>query len=87
MTPPERVDCQQAASRLYEYLDGEVTPEVEATVRAHLAECAGCFSLFGFEDAYLTFLRARTQARGAPEHLKKRIFERIMLDKEHKETK
>lgn len=81
MTPPEKIDCREAAARLYEFLDGEVTPEIEAAVRSHLAECAGCFSLFGFEDAYLTFLRARTQARGAPEHVKKKIFEQILLEK------
>ncbi len=82
MTPQKKIDCREAATQLYDYLDGELTPEAEAKVRAHLAHCSGCFSLYGFEDAYLTFLRARTQARSAPEHLKKKIFEQILLDKE-----
>ncbi len=81
MTTTEPIDCHAAARRLYEYLDGELTPEVEASVKAHLERCAQCFSLYGFEGAYLAFLRARTRAQVAPEHLKKRIFEQVLLDR------
>jgi anti-sigma factor (TIGR02949 family) len=86
MTAPEPIDCHEAARRLYEYLDDELTPEVEASVRAHLKDCANCFSLCGFEGAYLSFLKARTKAQAAPEHLKKRIFEQILLDRDSAET-
>jgi anti-sigma factor (TIGR02949 family) len=86
MTPPNSIECREAAARLYEYLDGELNHETEAEVRAHLADCVKCFSLYGFEDAYLAFVRARTQARTAPEHLRKKIFEQIILaDKESPE--
>ncbi len=79
MTEEPRMDCHQAAGRLYEYLDGELTPEIERTVREHLSDCAPCFSLFNFEETYVKFLSARTQARKAPQHLKRRIFEQILL--------
>ncbi len=82
MTEPRQMDCHAAANRLYDYLDGELTSEVEVAVRDHLAECAPCFSLFGFEQAYVTFLKARTQARRAPAHLRKRVFEQILFDRE-----
>ena len=77
---PRRLDCREAADRLYEYLDGELTPADEAAVRTHLADCAGCFSLFGFESAYLRFLEARARARNAPPALKRRILDQLLLD-------
>jgi anti-sigma factor (TIGR02949 family) len=86
MTATEPIDCQAAASRLYEYLDGELTPEAEASIRTHLEECAPCFSLFGFEGAYLAFLKARTKARTVPEYLKKHIFEQVLFDRDSVET-
>lgn len=77
--PVERLDCQGAVDRLYDYLDGELTPEVEAAVRAHLADCSRCFKLFGFEGAFLRFLEARTRAQGAPIALKRRILDTLFL--------
>ena len=82
MNASRKIDCQAAAERLYEYLDGELTPESEAEVRAHLDDCAPCFKLVEFEDAYLSFLRARTRAHQAPEHLKKRVFERVLFNRD-----
>jgi anti-sigma factor (TIGR02949 family) len=82
MNAPDSIDCRAAAEQLYEYLDGELTPDVEDAVRTHLHDCAPCFRLFGFEEAYLAFLRARARARQVPEHLKKRIFEQVLFDRD-----
>jgi len=71
-------DCLEATEHLYEYLDGELTPMVESAVRAHLAACGHCFSLFGFEQAYLRFLEARARAQGAPPALRRRILEQLL---------
>jgi anti-sigma factor (TIGR02949 family) len=81
MKAPDSIDCRAAAEQLYAYLDGELTPDVKAAVRAHLEDCAPCFRLYGFEESFVAFLRARTQARHAPEHLKKRIFEQVLFDR------
>jgi len=86
MNAPRKIDCQAAADRLYEYLDDELTLEAKAEVRAHLDDCAICFKLLGFEDAYLSFLHARTRAHQAPEHLKKRIFQQVLFDKDSAES-
>jgi len=80
MKSPRKIDCREAAERLYDFLDRELTPDLEAEIRAHLDECAKCFSLARFEDAYLSFLHARTRAHRAPEHLRRRVFERLFLD-------
>jgi len=86
MSAPRKIDCQAAADRLYEYLDGELTPDAYDEVRAHLEDCALCFKVFGFENTYLAFLRARTRAQKAPEHLKKRIFKHILFDQDSAES-
>ncbi len=82
MTAANETDCHAIAMRLYEYLDREMTREDEAAVRAHLADCRGCVSLFNFEGAYLKFLSARANARNAPDHLRKRIFEQLLCNED-----
>ena len=82
MSEPEMIDCRAALEQLYEYLDGELSAAAETSVRAHVADCAHCFGPFDFETAYLRFLEARTRARGAPEHLRRRILDALLFDSE-----
>ena len=77
---PRNMTCHEALNHLYEYLDRELTPQVELQVRHHLAACMPCTNRFGFEDTFLKFLEARSQAQGAPPELKRRILERLFLD-------
>ena len=74
------MNCRDAAARLYEYLDGELTPEITARVREHLADCQPCFQRFGFEEAFLRFLRARRAGRDAPPDLRQRILDQVLLE-------
>jgi anti-sigma factor (TIGR02949 family) len=80
MTLPEHLDCRQTVELLYEFLDGELTPEVEAAIRHHLERCAGCLGLYDFERAYLRFLEARTRAVGAPAPVRRRILDELFGD-------
>lgn len=76
------LECHEAAEHLYELLDQELTPELEAAVRAHLDACKHCFSVYEYERAFKRFLEARTRTRGAPEQLKRKIFEQLLLEQE-----
>jgi anti-sigma factor (TIGR02949 family) len=80
MTEPAPIDCHEAVQRLYEFLDGELTPDLEAAIRHHLRLCAGCFGLYDFERAYLRFLEARTRAVGAPAPVRQRILDELFED-------
>ncbi len=82
MTPRERVDCRAAFDRLYEYLDGELTPERDVEVREHLGHCLGCLRLAEFETAYVRFLEARAAAVRAPDALKKRILRQLLFSED-----
>jgi anti-sigma factor (TIGR02949 family) len=74
MSGHEHMDCQEALDRLYEFLDGELTPDAATAIREHLEACAGCVGLYDFERAYLRFLEARTRTVGAPAHVRRRIL-------------
>lgn len=75
------MNCDDAVEHLYSYLDGELTAETETAVRGHLEDCSGCSGQFECERAFLRFLEARAKAQCAPEPLKRRIFEQILLDR------
>jgi mycothiol system anti-sigma-R factor len=68
------MNCRQALDRVYEFLDKELTPEVEREVREHLEACKPCGQHYDFEQAFLTFLQARCRSRSAPPDLKRRIL-------------
>jgi mycothiol system anti-sigma-R factor len=68
------MNCREALDHVYEYLDRELTPEVELEVREHLQACQPCGQHFDFEDAFLKFLQARCRGRSAPPDLKRRIL-------------
>ena len=71
------MNCREAVEHLYEYLDKELTPEVERAVRQHLHDCQPCLDQFDFEDAFLRFLQARCKTRSAPPELKHRILHEL----------
>jgi mycothiol system anti-sigma-R factor len=68
------MNCREALDHVYEYLDKELTPEVERAVREHLEACQPCGQHFDFEDSFLRFLQARCRSRSAPPDLKRRIL-------------
>ncbi len=53
MNSHEGLDCASAMARLWDYLDGELTPEKVAAVREHLAECADCLPHARFAERFL----------------------------------
>jgi len=73
-------DCAEAVEHLYELLDNELTPELTERVRRHFEHCPECFPRYEFESAFKRFLQARTASRAAPEGLRRRVFEQILLD-------
>ena len=71
------MNCRECVEHLYEYLDREMTPDLEREIRAHLAHCPPCGEHHDFEALFLKFLRARCTAQGAPPALRRRILEQL----------
>lgn len=57
------MNCEEVMRQLWDYLDGELTPERMQAIEAHLAMCGRCHPQAEFERA---FLRAVASARAEP---------------------
>lgn len=79
-------DCDHAVENLYALLDDELGPELKSRVRQHFDACPECFPLFRFEEAFSRFLKARLAAREAHPDLRRRVFERLLLEAKGPET-
>jgi mycothiol system anti-sigma-R factor len=83
MNGPNRGDdmpCDAVLERIYEFLDGELTSDVDEKIRAHLATCRTCYPHFRHEEVFLRFLERRAQIEKAPPSLRRRIFKRLLDD-------
>jgi mycothiol system anti-sigma-R factor len=71
------MNCREALEHLYEFLDEELTPELQNEVRQHLEACSPCGERFDSQDAFLKFLQARCRSKSAPPELKRRILHEL----------
>mgnify|MGYP001274109137 CR=1 FL=1 len=70
-------DCSETLHRLYEFLDGEMTPEDTVKIQAHLLECGPCMAEHDRETAMKALLRRACACEPAPVELRMRIVQRI----------
>jgi anti-sigma factor (TIGR02949 family) len=73
----EKMDCTAAMRQLWDFLDGELTEERMAAIRAHLDRCSPCLTNEDFERAFLAALSGCKSRQCAPDGLRKKIFERL----------
>lgn len=78
---PEMIPCDQVISRLWEYIDGELTEESADKVRAHLDICSRCFPQYDFQRAFKEFTR-RSAQKPMPPELRRRVFEAIIAEED-----
>jgi anti-sigma factor (TIGR02949 family) len=67
------VTCRGALARLYEYIDGELSPADTKAVKFHLKLCRECSKRFRFEEQLLAGIREKCRTAAIPEDLRKRI--------------
>ena len=70
--------CSTVLEKLYEFLDGELTPDVDEQIRAHLAICQHCFPHFEHERVFLRFIEKRALIVRAPPALRRRILQQLL---------
>ncbi|HEX7119838.1 MAG TPA: zf-HC2 domain-containing protein [Longimicrobiales bacterium] len=77
----DKTTCRDAVARLYEYLDGELTPDDAAAVRRHFELCKRCYPHLSFCQAFQDALRRAAQGRPcAPEHLRRKLAELLRAE-------
>ncbi len=74
-----QIDCKEAAKRLHELIDGELTPEIEEAIRRHLRDCAPCMAVYEFEEAFCRFVKIKAKGQTTPGDLKERILKELGL--------
>lgn len=72
-----KLDCRSALQQLWDYMDGELTPERMAAVKRHVAECAHCVPHAEFAERFLAALHDTRDARCCPEALRARVVAKL----------
>lgn len=76
----EQIDCASAMERLFEFLDGELGPELESRLRAHLEVCSHCFGQAGFERRFLAAVQAARETERCPDRLRARVLDALQRE-------
>lgn len=67
------MSCGEAMSVLWDFLDGELSDERAAAIRAHLEACRPCHKHHEFERAFLEAVAAARETDPAPPALRSRV--------------
>jgi anti-sigma factor (TIGR02949 family) len=74
------LDCDAVMRQLWDYCDGELTPERMETIRAHLAVCQRCYPQYEFERDFLALLQRATREHSDPTRLRERLIRALEAD-------
>lgn len=78
----EEISCEEAAERVYEYLDGELGEERAAEVRCHVEKCKRCYPMFNWERMFLDVVESRAGRAEPNPELRRRV--EALLDREER---
>lgn len=71
------LDCRSAMQQLWDYVDGELTPERLSAVERHLTECAHCHPHAEFAERFLAAIHASRDQRCCPQATRQRVMEKL----------
>lgn len=69
------ITCDEAAKRVYEYLDGELDEERAEAIRCHVERCRRCYPMYDWERLFLDVLRERAERPEPSEELRRRVLQ------------
>lgn len=74
------IPCEEAARKVYEYLDGELADADAEAVRCHVEQCERCYPMYNWEQMFLDVLKERGERPEPSDQLRRRVAE--LLDRE-----
>ena len=77
-TAERPVDCGEALSKLFEFLDAEIGEADGDRIRQHLADCEPCLAEYDLEDTLKKLVR-RSCPEAAPAELHLRIRQQLTV--------
>ena len=72
------LDCESVLRQLWDFLDGELTPERTADIRLHIEVCQRCYPHFQFERSFLDAISARRRSHSDPERLRAMLHQALL---------
>lgn len=66
-------DCRETIRELNAFLDGELSPDVQHHINAHLEGCVDCLQAFDFEAELKLAIRRKCSSDEMPPGLMERI--------------
>lgn len=74
------LDCDAVMRQLWDYLDGELTPERAEAIHAHLAMCKRCYPQYEFEKAFCDAVAHAQREHSNPSRLRDRVMEALRTE-------
>lgn len=78
----EHVDCQEAARRLFAYLDGELPASEADAVQQHLTHCGPCLTLSERQREFLGLVGETDTPQGAVEALLAKVRAKLANERQ-----
>jgi len=73
------MECSEALLRVFEFLDGEMTPGDQAAISAHLDTCAECLRQYDLDQMVKLVVKRSCQPVSAPASLRATIVHRLTV--------
>ena len=77
MTSVPMLDCESVMRQLWDYVDGELTPQRMDEIRVHVEMCQRCYPQYEFERSFLDAIAARRRTHSDPERLRAKLLEAL----------
>ncbi|TWP35259.1 mycothiol system anti-sigma-R factor [Leekyejoonella antrihumi] len=77
MTNAEHSGCDDYVAHLYEYIDGELSAQECAALKAHLQDCPPCLDEYERDALLKTLIRRSCACEQAPAMLRTQILTQI----------
>jgi anti-sigma factor (TIGR02949 family) len=71
------LDCESVMRQLWDYLDGELTLERAAAIRAHIEMCQRCYPQHEFERSFLDAVAASAREHSNSERLRASLMDAL----------
>ena len=75
-------NCSEYIKQISDYIDGELPPEVCATLEAHLHDCVNCRIVVDTMRKTIELYHMTSEEVALPENVHARLFARLNLDEQ-----
>lgn len=69
--------CEKVLTKVYAYLDGEMSDDDCSEIRAHIDDCTDCLRAYGIEREFKALLARKCGCDAAPEELRAKVLTRL----------